>query len=105
MHFLVTPLQRDHIQRIMRLSMSRRLRLLWAVLRDYRITPMMEAPLVAAVAYVLIPLNLVPRRLFIIRAFDDIIVAAAGLWLFVRLVPAVVLEEHLRRVEGGAEED
>ncbi len=99
MDFILSPSQRDHIQRIMRLSMGRRLRLLWTVLRDHRITPLMEAPLAAAVAYVLFPMNLVPRRLFLVRAFDDVIVAAAGLWLFVKLVPREVLEEQLARVE------
>jgi uncharacterized membrane protein YkvA (DUF1232 family) len=104
MHYLVSDSERDHIQRILRLSMTRRVRLLWAVLRDHRITPLMEAPLAAAVAYVVFPLNLFPRRLFIIRAFDDLIVAATALWLFVKLVPEGVLEEHLRRVERHEDE-
>jgi uncharacterized membrane protein YkvA (DUF1232 family) len=105
MHYVVTQAERDQIGRIMRLPMRRRLRLLWSVLRDRRITPVMEAPLVAALTYVLLPMNLFPRKLFLIRTFDDVIVAAVGLWLFVKLVPEDVLEDHIERIERHHDEE
>ncbi len=105
MHYVVSAAERDQIRRIMRLPMHRRVRLLWAVLRDPRITPIMEAPLAAAVAYVFLPFNVMPRRLFLLRTFDDLLVAATALWAFVKLVPDDMLDQHLARVERHRDED
>jgi uncharacterized membrane protein YkvA (DUF1232 family) len=105
MNRVVTAAERDRIARIVRLPILRKLRLLTAVLRDRRVTPVMEAPLIGVVAYILLPMNLIPRRLFIIRTFDDLIVAALGLWLFVKLIPPEVLEEHLEQLEQNRDDD
>ena len=98
--FLVTPSEREQIIRIIRLPMRKKFRLAWGLRHDDRMTSLMTAPLLAAIAYVLLPVNILPRRLPILRTFDDLIVAATALLLFVKLAPAGVLDEHLRRLDG-----
>jgi uncharacterized membrane protein YkvA (DUF1232 family) len=100
MNSIASASERESIGRIIDLPMRAKLRLAMALLGDGRITPAMEAPLFAVVAYVLLPIHVVPRRLFFLRPFDDLIVAAMGLWLFVKLAPPSVLAEHLDRIEG-----
>lgn len=104
MDFIANHEQRDLVRRLVRLPMFGKLHLVTSVLRDSRVTPLMEAPLLAAVAYIVLPINLVPRRLFFVRTFDDVIVAGLGLWLFVRLVPPEVLDEHLKKIESHPED-
>jgi uncharacterized membrane protein YkvA (DUF1232 family) len=104
MDAIVTPPEREQIERIIDLPMRKKLGLALDLFRDRRITPAMEAPLIAVVTYVLLPFNIIPRKLFFLRPFDDLIVAAIGLWLFVKLTPPELLAEHLDQVEGTGEE-
>jgi uncharacterized membrane protein YkvA (DUF1232 family) len=99
MNSFASSSERDNIGRIIDLPMRGKLRLAASLLRDQRITPTMEAPLFAVVAYVLLPIHIIPKKLFLLRPFDDIIVAALGLWMFVKLTPPEVLGEHLDRIE------
>lgn len=96
---VVTPEDRSYIGRILRLSFRRKAQLAWNLRRDPEVTRVMTLPLIAAVLYVLLPLHIVPRWVPFFRRLDNLAVAALGLYLFVKLVPRSVLDEHLQRVE------
>jgi uncharacterized membrane protein YkvA (DUF1232 family) len=102
--FIVTASEWDHLRRIIDLPMRRKLRFAFGLTRDQRLTPVMAAPLLAVIVYLLLPINLIPKWLFLLRKFDNLIVGAVGLWLFVKLTPPEVLEDHLTGVEhhGGS---
>lgn len=89
----------DQFHRLRRLPLRRKLRLAWRLRRDKRVSVLAKLPFILVIAYVLSPINLLPKWLPIVRRFDNFIIAAVGLWLFVRLVPHDLLEEHLSRVE------
>jgi len=89
----------DHLVRLRRLPLRRKIRLAWQLRRDPGVSQIAKLPLILVIAYVVSPFNILPKWLPIIRRFDNLIVAALGLWLFVKLVPHDLLEEHLNRVE------
>jgi len=60
---------------------------------------MSEALLIVVIAYMLSPVHILPRQVNVLRRLDNWLIALVGLWLFVRLVPRDLLEEHLGRVE------
>ncbi len=101
----MSPDERSQLSRVLRLPLRRKFRLAWRLRRDARISQAMKLPLVVVIAYLLTPINLLPlripfvRRLPFVKQLDNLIVAALGLWLFVKLVPQDVLEDHLSRVE------
>ena len=81
------------------LSLGRKLRLAWRLRRDERVPRYARLPLIFVIAYVLSPVHLLPRQLRVLRRLDNWLIALVGLWLFVRLIPRDLLEEHLGRVE------
>jgi uncharacterized membrane protein YkvA (DUF1232 family) len=97
--------EKDHLRRILRLSLRRKFRLAWRMRHDPRVSQAAKLPLIVALAYVLSPVSILParipfaRRLPFIRQIDNFIMAAIGLWLFVKLIPHLILEEHLSGVE------
>jgi uncharacterized membrane protein YkvA (DUF1232 family) len=99
---IVTASERDHIRRILALPMARKLRLLFALMRDGRLTPLMFAPLIGVIVYILLPINLIPRWFFILRKFDDLLIGFLGLWLFVKLTPPEILDDNLAGIERSS---
>lgn len=102
---VVNAQERDSIRRILRLSFRRKLKLAWQMRRDPRVSQAAKLPLLVVIAYIVTPIHVLPtripllRRLPFIKQLDDLILAALGLWLFVKLVPDEVLTEHLGRAE------
>jgi uncharacterized membrane protein YkvA (DUF1232 family) len=82
------------------LSLPNRLRLLWALLRDDRVSPWLKrlGPL-GAMLYVLLPIDIVPDFLLGPGQMDDVGVIAVMLFvlskLIVRFAPPAVVAEHL----------
>ncbi|MDQ4099275.1 MAG: DUF1232 domain-containing protein [Chloroflexota bacterium] len=82
------------------LSLPARLRLLWALLRDDRVSPWLKrlGPL-GALLYVLSPIDIVPDFLLGPGQIDDLGVIAVMLFvlskLIVRFAPPGVVAEHL----------
>ena len=101
MRNLVSAGDRSRIAHVLALPLPRKLRLVWALCRDPRVTHMVTLPLALVIAYVLLPVHILPRRVRVLRSIDNLLVAAVGLWLFVKLVPAELLDEHLDRVRGS----
>lgn len=66
---------------------------LWLATRDARVP--LAAKLVAGVvaAYALSPIDLIPDFIPVLGLLDDLILVPAGIWLAVRLIPPLVLDD------------
>ena len=54
-------------------------------------------------AYALSPIDLIPDFIPVLGLLDDIILVPAGLWLFVKLLPPGIMEEHRQTAAAAAE--
>jgi uncharacterized membrane protein YkvA (DUF1232 family) len=76
-------------------------RLIWGLVRDPRTPVALKAILVAALAYVVLPVDLIPDALPIIGQADDLTVLLLVLDLFIQNAPAEVRDEHMARARNG----
>jgi len=76
-------------------------RLVWGLARDPRTPLGLKALLVAALAYVVLPIDLIPDVVPILGAADDLTVLLLVLDLFISNAPAAVRDEHLARAAAG----
>ena len=75
-------------------------RLAFHLLRDER-TPMLAKLVVpATLVYLVSPINLVPNLIPIVGPIDDLGVLLLGLWLFLKLCPQHLIDEHQARMDG-----
>ena len=66
---------------------------MWLAARDPR-TPFAAKALGVAVAgYALSPIDLIPDFVPVLGLLDDLLIVPAGIWLFVRMVPAAVMAD------------
>jgi uncharacterized membrane protein YkvA (DUF1232 family) len=85
--------------RVQRLPWRAKLELAKAMLSDERVPlPVRAIPLVL-IAYLSLPLDLVPDFVPVIGQIDDILVVAVGAGLMLRLTPVKVLEGHIADLE------
>lgn len=77
-------------------------RIVWGLMRDPRVPVPLKALLVAALAYVVSPFDLVPDAIPILGQADDLTVLLLVLDMFIRNAPAEVREEHMRRARNGS---
>ena len=54
-------------------------------------------------AYALSPIDLIPDFIPVLGLLDDIVLVPAGLWLFVKLLPPGIMEEHRQTAAAAAE--
>ena len=75
----------------------------WLAARDRR-TPW-HARLVGLLvaAYALSPIDLIPDFIPVLGLLDDAILVPAGIWLFVKLLPEGLFEEHRAAAAAAAE--
>ena len=73
-------------------------RLYARLLRDRRVPLLAKAWLVLVLVYVVSPIDLVPAWLAVLGQIDDLLIAAGGLWLFIRLCPPEVVREHVHAI-------
>jgi arsenate reductase len=85
----------------LRLPWRRRPALFWRILRDPRVPLPAKLVLPAMGLYLVIPLDPIPDFIPVIGYLDDLLVVVAGLRLFLRLCPAEVFWDNVRRLEGG----
>lgn len=70
---------------------------LWRLFRDPRVPlpPKLLPPLV--LAYLAMPVDLIPDFIPVLGQLDDILIVALGAGLFIRLCPEGVVMEHVQR--------
>ena len=77
------------------------IRLYWRLFRDPRVSLWPKAFLLAAVAYVALPFDLIPDVIPFIGEVDDLaVLIVAGRW-FIQWCPADVVREHVQRIDAG----
>lgn len=76
---------------------ARRLKLdvvaLWVAARDPRVAWYLKALAGLIAAYALSPIDLIPDFIPVLGYLDDVLIVPAGIWLVVRLLPAVLMQE------------
>jgi uncharacterized membrane protein YkvA (DUF1232 family) len=101
-----TALRNSEMGRLVRraaaLSLRRKLCLAWRLLADRRVPLLARAILPLLVLYLAMPLDLIPDFIPGLGYLDDVLIVLAAAWLFLRLVPAGVLEEQVAALEGEA---
>jgi uncharacterized membrane protein YkvA (DUF1232 family) len=76
-------------------------RLVWGLARDSRTPLALKALLVAALTYLVMPVDLIPDAIPLIGQADDLTVLLLVLDLFIANVPADVRLEHALRARDG----
>ena len=76
-------------------------RIVWGLLRDPRTPIGLKALLAAALAYVVMPVDLIPDMIPIIGQTDDLTVLLLVLDLFIQNAPPEVRAEHSARAKNG----
>ena len=76
-------------------------RVVWGIVRDPRTPLPLKALLGAGLAYVVVPLDLVPDAIPILGQADDLTVLLLVLDMFLANAPADVREEHAARARNG----
>jgi uncharacterized membrane protein YkvA (DUF1232 family) len=91
-------------KRILALPWRAKFRLGRLLLADDRVPLRAKLVLPGVVAYLLMPLDIIPDFIPVLGQIDDLLLIAGGLWLFLRLSPADVVEEHVRALAANADE-
>ncbi|MBC8447224.1 MAG: DUF1232 domain-containing protein [Chloroflexi bacterium] len=79
-----------------RIDIVRHFRLVWRLLTDKRISPWLKAVIPGlAVAYLLLPWDLVPDFIPVLGQLDDLAVLLLGMQLFIELCPKRIVQEYL----------
>lgn len=92
---------RSLVERIGRLPWRAKARLVWALLRDRRISILVRALIPALILYLALPFDLIPDFIPLLGQLDDVMVVLLVVGLVLRATPRAVLEEQLERLEGG----
>ncbi len=77
-------------------------RLVWGLMRDPRVPVPLKGLLLAALAYVFSPVDMIPDAIPVLGQADDLTVLLLVLGLFIRNAPAEVRDEHMRRARDGS---
>jgi uncharacterized membrane protein YkvA (DUF1232 family) len=97
---LVTSARYARLARLV-LQLPTYLRVVWGIIRDPRTPIGLKGMLLAALAYVVMPVDLIPDAIPIIGQADDLTVLLLVLDLFIANAPAEVRAEHLARAKNG----
>jgi uncharacterized membrane protein YkvA (DUF1232 family) len=92
----------DLLRRIAALGPRRQWMLARLLLRDGRVPLAVRALPLALVAYLVLPVDLVPDFIPVLGQLDDLALVALAAWLALRFTPRAVIEEHLRPLAGRA---
>jgi uncharacterized membrane protein YkvA (DUF1232 family) len=87
-------------------SLARRIRVdahaAWLCARDPRTPWYARAFGLLITAYALSPIDLIPDFIPVLGLLDDAILVPGGIWLFVRMVPSDLFEEHRATAAAAA---
>jgi len=98
--FLREEGQQSPLQTLSRLPWRKRPALFWRLLRDRRVPLPAKLVLPGVGLYLLLPVDIIPDFVPVIGYLDDLLVLALGLWLFVRLSPREVFQEHIESLRA-----
>jgi uncharacterized membrane protein YkvA (DUF1232 family) len=76
-------------------------RVIWGLVRDPRTPLPLKGLLAAALAYLVMPFDLIPDAIPILGQADDLTVLMLVLDLFIANAPAEVRKDHLERAKNG----
>ena len=77
-------------------DLVRHFRLVWRLLTDKRVSPWLKGVIPAlALAYLLLPWDLVADFFPVLGQLDDLAVLLLGMQLFIELCPKGIVQEHL----------
>ena len=74
-------------------------RLYWRLFRDRRVPIWPKALLVGALAYVILPFDLIPDVLPVIGEVDDLVIVLVAARWFIRWCPPEIVREHARAID------
>jgi uncharacterized membrane protein YkvA (DUF1232 family) len=77
------------------------LKLFSRLVKDSRVNLVPKLVLLAILGYIVLPMDLVPDFIPGLGQVDDLVVALAGLKLFLRLCPPAVVQEHVKSIAAG----
>jgi uncharacterized membrane protein YkvA (DUF1232 family) len=69
-------------------------KLLWHVVRDKRVSPLVRGGLVGVAAYLALPVDIVPDWIPVLGQLDDVMLLTLGVRTLLRRVPEKILREH-----------
>jgi uncharacterized membrane protein YkvA (DUF1232 family) len=91
--------KRDLSRRIMALPLRAKLSLIWRMSRDPDVPTPAKGLLALVVAYLAVPIDVIPDFIPVLGQLDDLLVIAAGLGLFLLMTPSSVIDQHLSALE------
>lgn len=77
-------------------------RLSLRLLRDERVPAAVKLVAPATLLYLISPINLIPNLVPLVGPLDDLGVLLLGMWLFIKLCPRPLVEEHRAAMRGQA---
>lgn len=77
------------------------LKLFWRLTQDGRVSIWPKLLLILVLAYMFIPLDLLPDFLVGLGQVDDLVVLLLGLKGFIRLCPPEIVREHVQTIAAG----
>ena len=81
-------------------------KLVWRLLTDNRISTWLKATIpLLAIAYLLLPWDLVPDVIPVLGQLDDLAVLLLGMQLFIELCPKGIVQEHLQGTRTVSESE
>ena len=86
-------------ERVQRLPWQAKLRLAKVLLTDERVPLLVRVIPLLLIAYLSMPLDVVPDFISVLGQLDDILVIAVGVGLMLRLTPIRLLEGHVADLE------
>jgi len=91
--------KRDLNKRIMALPFRAKIKFAWRVFRDPETPLPAKCVMPAVIAYLAMPLDLIPDFIPVLGQLDDLLVVALGLGLVLLMTPRRVIEDHLLELE------
>ena len=80
------------------LQLPNLVRLYWRLLRDPRVSVWPKAMLLAALAYVALPFDLIPDVLPVVGQVDDVVIVLVAARWFLAWCPPAIVHEHARAI-------
>lgn len=91
-----SPEVRAFLEDIEDLGWRGALRGVWGLMRDRRVPLVVRLLPVPLMIYLATPIDLIPDFVPVLGQADDVLLAAAALWVVLRYTPGAVVREHFR---------